>query len=369
MSPSYRLPPCGVIPLCSWLWGTDTPRPVEEYTSFINFMAYILYLPLYIGGPISSFNAFISHIRVAPQQTMNTTKELARYAFRTACLYYCLMLLLHTIFVNSLREQQSSIKDKLSSLNQNGLMYYMLAFLWLKFSVIWKGFRFFGLLDGVESPEDMQRCFSNTVRVAEFWRDWHASFNLWIVRYMYIPLGGNKYKAFVVFPIFFFIAIWHDSKLELLGWAMVICVNFALELALTSYCSKLSYWKQSGPSKYRYWVTFGGVYTILALIVSNSIGFGTGSLSTQYFLDSFNNKENLYMAVLWTVGCFCSCTVSLVEREMTANRVRKATDELNAALLMAQSPQEQHEDESSTTVHARTSSSSSINSSTRLGSN
>jgi len=25
-----------------------------------------------------------------------------------------------------------------------------------------------------------------------FWRSWHASYNRWLVRYVYVPLGGNR---------------------------------------------------------------------------------------------------------------------------------------------------------------------------------
>lgn len=45
-----------------------------------------------------------------------------------------------------------------------------------------------------------------------FWRGWHASFNRWLVRYLYIPLGGSRRRALAIWPAFFFVALWHDLE-------------------------------------------------------------------------------------------------------------------------------------------------------------
>ncbi|RNF25495.1 putative glycerol uptake protein [Trypanosoma cruzi] len=129
--------------------------------------------------------------------------------------------MLHFTFVNAFR-MRPEVFWELSVFESSSLLYYCLAFLWLKFSLVWKLSRLAALLDGFEVPEDMRRCFSNTVSVQDFWRDWHASFNLWIVHYMYIPMGGNRMKHFNIFPIFFFIAIWNDIELHLVKWAVCI---------------------------------------------------------------------------------------------------------------------------------------------------
>jgi D-alanyl-lipoteichoic acid acyltransferase DltB (MBOAT superfamily) len=56
----------------------------------------------------------------------------------------------------------------------------------------------------------MNRCVLNNYGFEGFWRMWHRGFNAWLVRYMYIPLGGNKsiIKAYVL--VFLFVAFWHD---------------------------------------------------------------------------------------------------------------------------------------------------------------
>ena len=67
-----------------------------------------------------------------------------------------------------------------------------------------------------------------------FWRNWHASFNLWLVRYMYVPLGGSAWRAANVWPIFTFVALWHDLEWRLLAWAWLSCGLIAPELVSAS---------------------------------------------------------------------------------------------------------------------------------------
>lgn len=33
---------------------------------------------------------------------------------------------------------------------------------------------------------------------------------------MYVPMGGNKNQLYIVWPIFIFVAFWHDLKIEML---------------------------------------------------------------------------------------------------------------------------------------------------------
>jgi D-alanyl-lipoteichoic acid acyltransferase DltB (MBOAT superfamily) len=39
--------------------SSDFHRPLDEYRSVVYFLSYLLYTPLYMAGPIMSFNAFM----------------------------------------------------------------------------------------------------------------------------------------------------------------------------------------------------------------------------------------------------------------------------------------------------------------------
>ncbi len=50
---------------------------------------------------------------------------------------------------------------------------------------------------------------------------------------MYVPLGGSKYMTYNVWPIFSFVALWHDIKLQLLAWGWLISLFIIPEIVLT----------------------------------------------------------------------------------------------------------------------------------------
>lgn len=63
-----------------------------------------------------------------------------------------------------------------------------------------------------------------------FWRSWHASYNRWLVRYLYIPLGGSAWRAANVWPVFLFVAAWHDLEPRLLHWGLLMPAVFLPEM-------------------------------------------------------------------------------------------------------------------------------------------
>eukprot|EP00392_Amoebophrya_sp_AT5.2_P006392 g6404.t1 len=106
------------------------------------------------------------------------------------------------------------------------LVYWILAMLWLKFTTLWRFFRFWSLLMGVPCVENMQNCFNNNntlhmQRKFGFWQGWHCSFNRWIIQYLYIPLGGRRTKKWNILPIFLFVGVWHDLEPQYLGWGLL----------------------------------------------------------------------------------------------------------------------------------------------------
>ncbi|THG18102.1 hypothetical protein TEA_024567 [Camellia sinensis var. sinensis] len=80
----------------------------------------------------------------------------------------------------------------------------------------------------------MPKCINSCYNLESFWKTWHASFNKWLARYMYISLGGSQRKLLNVWVIFTFVPIWHDLEWKLLSWAWLACVFFILEMLVKS---------------------------------------------------------------------------------------------------------------------------------------
>ena len=100
----------------------------------------------------------------------------------------------------------------------------------------------------------MVRCMVNNYSTLGFWRSWHRSYNLWIVRsvlpylipqshispeltngrvarYIYVPLGGSKNALFTTVLVFTFVALWHDLSFKLLAWGWLVSLFILPELA------------------------------------------------------------------------------------------------------------------------------------------
>jgi D-alanyl-lipoteichoic acid acyltransferase DltB (MBOAT superfamily) len=129
--------------------------------------------------------------------------------------------------------------------------YLQLNHIWLKLLIIWRFFRLWAMADNIETIENMKRCMSNNYSVSQFWRDWHCSYNRWLIRYIYIPLGGKQWAVLNVFVVFGFVAvflclfsltntakIWHDISLTLLTWGWLISLFLLPEMAASKLVPK-----------------------------------------------------------------------------------------------------------------------------------
>lgn len=75
------------------------------------------------------------------------------------------------------------------------------------------------------------RCMANNYSTLGFWRAWHRSYNLWITRYIYIPLGGTRNRGYTVVLVFTFVALWHDLSFRLLAWGWLVSLFIMPEIA------------------------------------------------------------------------------------------------------------------------------------------
>eukprot|EP01095_Lingulamoeba_sp_RSL-Kostka_P015334 TRINITY_DN7011_c0_g1_i1.p1 TRINITY_DN7011_c0_g1~~TRINITY_DN7011_c0_g1_i1.p1 ORF type:complete len:559 (+),score=55.03 TRINITY_DN7011_c0_g1_i1:33-1709(+) len=205
-----------------------TPLPHQCY-SFKYFFLYIFYVPLYLAGPITSFNAFISYIAI-PQKEYSPKQILIKFIW-IIIVTIGFEFMLHFNYLYTYNITGLWINYTPRNILLIGM--WSMMFLYLKLLCIWRFFRVIALMDGVDTPENMLRCMANNYSFVGFWRGWHASFNKWTVRYLYVPLGGKKTQRYTLWLIFFFIGIWHDLWWEWICWALFNCIFFTCEIIIT----------------------------------------------------------------------------------------------------------------------------------------
>ncbi|KAL2818317.1 MBOAT, membrane-bound O-acyltransferase family-domain-containing protein [Aspergillus granulosus] len=152
------------------------------------YFAYTLYSPLYLAGPILSFNDFVFQSRNCLPTT--TTVRTSLYGLRFLIALLCMELVLHCSYAVAIVKSSPSW-TQYTPYQLAMLGYFNLHAVWLKLLIPWRFFRLWALVDGLDAPENMFRCMSDNYSPLAFWRGWHRSLNRWIVRYIYVPLGGN----------------------------------------------------------------------------------------------------------------------------------------------------------------------------------
>lgn len=254
----------------------STPASPSHY-SLRNYIAYALYAPLYLTGPIITFNDYVAQNRY-PSPTLSRSRTIV-YGIRFLLAFFCMEIMLHFIYAVAI-SKSSPDWSSYTPLQLSMLGYFNLHIIWLKLLLPWRFFRLWSLVDGIDPPENMVRCMSNNYSALAFWRGWHRSYNRWIVRYIYIPLGGSgqgtsKFRAIINFlTVFTFVALWHDISMHLLMWGWLISL-FVLPEVLATLAFPARKWRDR-PNAYRWLCGIGASGNILMMMAANLVGFAVG---------------------------------------------------------------------------------------------
>lgn len=289
-----------------------------------NYIAYILYSPLYLAGPILTFNDYVSQQRYKPASVTRSRTTL--YGIRFGFTLLCMELILHYIYAVAISKSNPDwsvfTPGQLSM-----LAFFNLHIIWLKLLIPWRFFRLWALVDGIDPPENMVRCMSNNYSAFAFWRGWHRSYNRWIVRYIYIPLGGggggrrpaggpkptsppksnfmNKFLQIRNFlMVFTFVALWHDINLRLLMWGWLVTL-FVLPEVLGGMLFPAHRWR-SRPTAYRVLCGIGSVGNVLMMMIANLVGFALGMDGLKDLLAGLTGS---YSGLAYLISC---CVVLFV---------------------------------------------------------
>lgn len=289
----------------------DTPFPLSDY-SYANYFSYLFYAPLFIGGPIITFNDYLFQSR--HQLPSINLKRIAIYGGRFIMCLLMMELILHYIYANVVSLAHAWHGDSSFQISMVGL--FSLNIIWLKLLIPWRMFRLWALCDGIDPPENMIRCVDNNYSALQFWRAWHRSYNKWIIRYIYIPLGGSHNRILASLAVFSFVAIWHDIELRLLIWGWLVVIFLLPEIIAT----KLMQPYRNRPW-YRFVCGFGAVINIWLMMLANLYGFCLGRDGLEQLLNAmFTTKEGLGFFIM---ACMCLGIASQVMFELRETEMRR----------------------------------------------
>ncbi|CAE6335175.1 unnamed protein product [Rhizoctonia solani] len=287
-------------------------HPLELY-SFTNFLVYTLYPALYIAGPIIGFNDFMWQL-CRPQRANGSDRVPfpTAYALRFLACLLTLEIILHMMYVVAIKDVRAW--HGLSPLQLSMVGFWNLIVVWMKLLIPWRFFRLWALADGIDPPENMVRCMANNYSAFGFWRSWHRSYNLWVIRYIYIPLGGSAHVLRNTLIVFSFVALWHDLSFKLLAWGWLVSLFVIPEVLARSVVSRSKFGDRSW---YRHACALGGVGNILLMMGANLVGFVIGLDGMRYFISELIGVRFLLVAC---VCLFIAVQVMFEYREEEARR-------------------------------------------------
>ncbi|CAL3972291.1 unnamed protein product [Diplocarpon coronariae] len=254
------------------------PAAASEF-SFRNYIAYAVYAPLYLTGPIITFNDYISQLKYPPASI--ETPRTVKYGIRFLLCLLAMELLLHFDYCVAISKGDPVWSDYTPA-QLSLLSYFNLHVLWLKLLLPWRLFRLWSLVDGIDPPENMLRCLSDNPSTVAFWRGWHRSYNRWLVRYIYLPMGGVSSRTWTstimsivnYALVFTFVALWHDISLNLLIWGWLV-VLFMIPEVVAGMVFPRKRWEKN-LTAYRVLCGFGAVANLMMMMMANLVGFAVG---------------------------------------------------------------------------------------------
>ncbi|KAH9903811.1 MBOAT-domain-containing protein [Xylariomycetidae sp. FL2044] len=299
------------------------PAQSKDY-SFRNYVAYAIYAPLYLTGPIITFNDFISQLRYKSASV--ETARTIRYAVRFGLTLLCMEVVLHLVYVQAI-SKADPVWTEYTAAQLCILSFWNLIIIWLKLLLPWRLFRLWSLVDGIDPPENMIRCVSDNWSTLAFWRSWHRSFYRWSIRYIYIPLGGSSFRnakevvrsVLTYVLVFTFVALWHDIQMRLLIWGWLIVFFMLPEMAAKLVFPERKW--ESRPTTYRMICAVGAVGNVLMMMMANLVGFAFGLEGLEGIIASI--MKDYSGAVFMFLACSALFTGVQVMFELRESEIRR----------------------------------------------
>ncbi|KAJ7368674.1 MBOAT, membrane-bound O-acyltransferase family-domain-containing protein [Mycena albidolilacea] len=280
----------------------------EAMYSYLNYLSYALYPPLYLAGPIMSFNDYIWQHR-KPLNIPRST--VLGYAMRFIVSLLTMEFILHFMYVVAIKDSKAWMGDTPAQIGMIG--FWNLMIVWLKLMIVWRFFRLWAMAAGIEAPENVIRCMANNYSVFGFWRSWHRSYNLWLIRYIYVPVGGGHNPLLNTLLVFTFVALWHDLTFRLLAWGWLISLFIVPELVARYVLPEAKYGHEPW---YRHACALGAVLNILMMMAANLVGFVLGLDGMRFFVQQlFGTAEGLQFLVGASVCLFAAAHLMFEYRE------------------------------------------------------
>ena len=195
----------------------DLCRGDTESFELTDYLAYILFFPKILQGPLMGYGEFVKELDKAKKEPFDFERLLR------ALFLLSMGLFKKVILADTFGRAVDFGYDNLLTL---GSLEAVLVAVFYSFQLY---FDFSGYCDmaaavcmmtGFDLPVNFNSPYK-AVDIVDFWKRWHITLTGFFTKYVYIPLGGNRKGAlrmYVNFMIVFLLSgLWHGS-----GWTFIV---------------------------------------------------------------------------------------------------------------------------------------------------
>lgn len=171
--------------------------------------------------------------------------------------------------------------------------------------------------------------------ITDFWRRWHISLSSFFRDYVYIPLGGNRYKQVRnILIVWMLTGVWHGASWNFIIWGLYFGILLLIEkFLLTRILEKLPSFMQHGYALFFIVVGWAIFYftDLNALLFNLKVMFGLMNVPLSDYEDISILSTNMYWLVFALVVCWP------VHQKLSAVLEKKCSPQVYSAINMLQS--------------------------------
>jgi alginate O-acetyltransferase complex protein AlgI len=201
-------------------YAVDRYKDRTEEGTVGEYMAFILFFPTMVAGPIKRYQDFLPKLRnISLDWVMDWQRGFTRILAGLVKKFAVADVL--TAYTNHL-----NIAD-IAQANRSVLPLWIFAYgikIYADFSAYSDIAIGSARIFGIKVPENFDWPYLQS-NISDFWRHWHISLSTWLVDYVFIPLGGSRVRVPRIYAnllvTMLVSGIWHGAGVNFIVWGLL----------------------------------------------------------------------------------------------------------------------------------------------------
>jgi alginate O-acetyltransferase complex protein AlgI len=208
-------------------YAVDRYKDRTEEGTVGEYMAFILFFPTMVAGPIKRYQDFLPKLRnISLDWVVDWQRGFTRILAGLVKKFAVADVL--TAYTNHL-----NIAD-IAQANRSVLPLWIFAYgikIYADFSAYSDIAIGSARIFGIKVPENFDWPYLQS-NISDFWRHWHISLSTWLVDYVFIPLGGSRVRVPRIYAnllvTMLVSGIWHGAGVNFIVWGLLHGIMLAV---------------------------------------------------------------------------------------------------------------------------------------------